>query len=56
VRSELSFYNVSESDQPFVLRTLLRIGIIPYLTPDGKLRLFKIDIDDGRFAAKLLHE
>ncbi len=56
VRSELGFYNVSESDQPFVLKTLVRIGIIPYLTSDGKLRLFKIDIDDGRFAAKLLHD
>jgi len=56
VRSELNFYDVNETDQLYVLKTLTRIGIIPYYTPDGKLRLFKIDIDDGRFAAKVLHE
>ncbi len=56
VNSELSFYDVSEFDQNFVMKALTRIGLIPYVTDDDKLRLFKIDVDDGEFAAKVLHD
>ncbi len=56
VRSELNFYDVSDYDQKFVMKALTQIGMIPYRTADDKLRLFKIDIDDGSFAAKVLHD
>lgn len=55
-RIELDFYDVPESDRPFVLKALKRIGLAPYVTPDGVRRMFKIGIDDGVFAMKILHE
>ena len=56
VRSELAYYDVEVSDQPFIVEALKRIGMIPYITPDRRTRLFKIDIHDGNFAARVLPE
>ncbi len=56
VRNELAFYGVSVSDQPFVIRALARIGAIPYVTPDGRTRFFKIGVHDGAFASKVIRE
>ncbi len=54
VLNELEFYGVLASDQSFVVRALERIGVIPYRTPDGRIRLFKIGLEDGSFAVKIL--
>jgi len=54
VREELDYYQVAPEDQPFVLRALRQIGAIPYVTPDGKTRLFRINIHDGVFSAKII--
>jgi hypothetical protein len=56
VRSELDFYEVPEADRLFVIEALSRIGVIPYVTPDGRTRLFKIGIHDGLFTTKVIRE
>ncbi len=47
---------VPASDQPWVLEALARIGVIPYLTDERGTLVFKIGIEDGVFAARLLGE
>lgn len=56
VRNELAYYGVAEADQPFVLEALSRIGLIPYMTSDRRVRLFKIGIQDGVFATRVIRE
>ncbi len=51
VRRELKFYEVAPQDIRLVVEALSRIGEIPYATPDGHTRLFKIGIYDGEFLA-----
>jgi hypothetical protein len=55
-RNELDYYGVPEMDVRFVIAALRRIGVIPYATPDGRLLMFKIDIHDGAFTARVLRE
>ncbi len=54
VRSELAYHEVAQRDIRFVIGALSRCGSIPYVTPDGKTRLFKIDIHDGEFRAPVI--
>lgn len=54
VLSELRYYNVRSTDEPFALQALLRIGIIPCVTSDGRTRIFKIGIEDGAFATRVV--
>ena len=56
VLNELDFHGVVTADRPFVLEALARVGVIPYVTPDKRTLLFKIGIQDGAFAAKVLDE
>lgn len=56
VRNELKYYDVPASDLEFVAEALARVGVIPYVTPDARTRLFKISIHDGAFAAKVIRE
>lgn len=56
VRNELMYYDVPESDRLFVVLALARIGLIPYVTPDGRTRLFKIGIHDGMFSTKIIRD
>ncbi len=56
VRAELDYYDVPEADHGFIGDALARIGVIPYVTPDGNTRLFRIGIDDGMFVAKIIRE
>jgi len=56
VKTELDYYGVSSADWEFVIEALRRIGVIPYVTPDGRTRLFKIGIYDGVFATKIVRE
>ena len=56
VRDELAYYGVPESDRRFVVEALARVGVIPYVTPDGRTRLFKIGMDGGIFATKIIRE
>jgi hypothetical protein len=56
VRNELDYYGVPESDRLFVIEALARIGVVPYVTPDGHTRLFKIGMHDGTFTAKVVRE
>lgn len=56
VLNELEYHGVKKSDQPFVTDALQRIGVIPYETPDGQTRLFKIDLADGGFAAPIIRD
>ena len=56
VRSELAYYGVAETDQPFVLEALSRIGVAPYQTADRRVRFFKIGIHDGTFATRIIRE
>ncbi len=55
-RNELDYYGVPEAEQRFVIEGLQRIGVIPYPTSDGRMRMFKIDIHDGAFTARVLRE
>jgi len=54
VKSELAYYGVAPADRPYVIQALARVGLIPYTTPDGQIRLFKIGIQDGVFSTRLL--
>jgi len=56
VRNELAYYEVTASDQPFVIQALSRIGVIPYMTADRKVRLFSIGIYDGAFTQRVVRE
>lgn len=56
VGNELAYYGVADVDQPFVLKALSRIGLIPYMTSDRRVRLFKIGIQDGVFATRVIRE
>jgi hypothetical protein len=56
VLNELDFHGVVTADRPFVLEALAHVGVIPYVTPDKRTLLFKIGIQDGAFAAKVLDE
>ena len=54
VRSELDYYEVTSLNQPWVVKALARIGIVPYVTPDGRTLVFKVGIEDGVFAARVV--
>ncbi|MFH1108516.1 MAG: hypothetical protein V1790_04860 [Planctomycetota bacterium] len=56
VRSELAYYGVAVVDQPFVLEALSRIGLIPYVAADRRVRLFKVGVQDGVFATRVIRE
>ncbi len=56
VLNELDYYGVPKPDRLFVIEALERLGVIPYVTPDGRTRLFKIALDDGMFASKVIRE
>jgi len=61
VRSELEYYDVPAADRVFVLDVLKRLGVLPYVTQDPqtqvrRMRLFKIGIEDGMFAAPVLRQ
>jgi len=56
VRNELDFWEVPVADRLFVIEALQRIGIIPYVTPDGRTRLFKIGIEDGVLATPVIRD
>ena len=55
-RAEMNYYGVPESQQSFVREALARIGVIPFVTADGRTRLFKIGIDDGAFSSRVVRE
>ncbi len=55
-RAELEYYDVPKAQQPFVYDALAKIGLIPFVTADGKARLFKIGIEDGAFAARIVRD
>ena len=54
VNNELAYYGVPEAERPLVIDALGRIGAIPCALPDGHVRFFKIGVNDGQFATKLL--
>lgn len=56
VRSELSYFGVPDPEQTMVLDVLSRIGVAPFVTPDRKVRLFKIGVVDGNLVAPVIRE
>jgi hypothetical protein len=56
VRSELRFFGVPSQDRQIIVDALERIGMVPYVTPDARTRLFKIDIHDGMCTGKVIRE
>lgn len=56
VRAELNFWEVPAGDQQPIMDALARLGIIPYATRDGKVRIFKIDLQDGSFTTRIIRE
>jgi hypothetical protein len=56
VRDELDYYGVSAEDQPWILKALSRIGVIPYVAPNKRTLIFKIGIEDGSFATRVIRE
>ncbi len=56
ILSELEFHRVDESDHAFILAALSRVGVVPYVTPDQGIRMFKIDIHDGQFLSPAIAE
>jgi len=56
VENELAYYGVPEADQTFIITGLERIGVVPYVLPDGRTRLFKIGVLDGAVTAPVVRE
>lgn len=56
VRAELHFYEVAPADQPAIMDALSRIGTIPYAAADGRVHIFKIDMNDGGFTTRVIRE
>lgn len=56
VNNELAYYGVRVTDRPLVVEALHRMGVISYMMPDGSTRLFRIGIDDGVFATRIVRE
>lgn len=56
VKTELDYYGVPRPDWDVIIDALRRVGVVPYLTPDGRTRLFKIGIYDGVFASRIVRE
>ncbi len=56
VESELDYYGVPRKDWRFLVEALSRIGAISYMMPDGRIRLFKIDINDGTPKVRVIRE
>lgn len=56
VRNELEFYEVPVSDRRAILQALTSVGIAPYVTPDGRTRLFGIGVTDGAFSARIIRD
>ena len=56
VRGELRLFGVPSRDRQIIVDALERIGVMPYVTPDGKTRLFTIDLHDGMCTAKVIRE
>lgn len=56
VESELDYYGVPPKDWRFLVEALSRIGAISYMMPDGRIRLFKIDINDGTPKVRVIRE
>ena len=56
VLSELEYYGVAEPDRPWVVKALARIGIMPYVTDDRRTVVFKVGVEDGAFAARVVHQ
>ncbi|HNQ23483.1 MAG TPA: hypothetical protein PKK06_10355 [Phycisphaerae bacterium] len=52
VLRELLFYGVHATDQRPLLDALTRTGLMPYVTPDGRTQLFKIDVADGSLGVR----
>jgi len=56
VSNELAYYGVQVNDRTLVVEALYRMGVISYVVPDGSTRLFRIGIDDGVFATRIVRE
>lgn len=56
VREELEYYGVTEADQPWMLKALARVGVMPYQTTNRRILVFKIGLEDGVIAAKVIRE
>ncbi len=56
VQSELDYYGVPLTDREAILEALAIVGTAPYVTRDGRTRLFSIGINDGAFSARIIRD
>ena len=56
VQSELDYYEVPAADREAILKMLTLVGTAPYVTRDGRTRLFSIGINDGAFSARIIRD
>jgi len=56
VKSEFAFYQIPRGDWTALLEALGRVGAMPYRLPDGRVRLFEIDVHHGAFSARVIRE
>jgi hypothetical protein len=56
VRNELAYYEVPEADRGGVIEALYRVGAIPFATPDGRTRMFMINVSDGMFSTRVIRD
>ena len=56
VQSELDYYEVPVNDREAILDALATVGTAPYVTRDGRTRLFSIGINDGAFSARVIRD
>lgn len=56
VNSELNYHGVPEGDRRWVMEALARVGVISYVMPDGRTRIFRIGVNDGAFTQRVIRE
>ena len=56
VRNELAYYEVPEADRGGVIEALYRVGAIPFATPDGRTRMFMVNVSDGMFSTRVIRD
>ncbi len=49
-----SFFNIEQPERDAIVEALRRIGVISYVTPDGRTNLFEIDVENGMLGDKVI--
>ena len=49
-----NFFRIEQPERDAIVEALRRIGVISYVTPDGRTNLFEIDVENGMLGDKVI--